>query len=83
MLYIFIALLLLINKDMKKGEYSMRLFIDCIRPVLKVLSKRKYRKSLLIIFLFITYVLIFKDTDILKDIFKFILLELIKKYIFR
>lgn len=61
----------------------MNLFIECIKSVLKELSKCKYRKSLLIIFLFITYVLIFKDTDILKDIFKLILLELIKKCIFR
>lgn len=61
----------------------MNLFIECIKTVLKELSKRKYRKYLTSIVLILIYVLIFKDTDILKDIFKLILLELIKKCIFR
>lgn len=61
----------------------MNLFIECIKIVLKELSKRKYRKYLTSIVLILIYVLIFKDTDILKDIFKLILLELIKKCIFR
>ena len=71
-------------KDIKKGgRHSMKLFIECIKSVLKELSKRKYRKYLASIVLFLVYVLLFKDVDILKDIFKLILFELIKKCIFR
>lgn len=61
----------------------MKLFIECITSVLKELSKCKYRKYLFSIVLFVVYVLLFKDTDIIKDIFKLILFELIKKCIFR
>ena len=68
---------------MKGGQLSMKLFIECIKSVLKELSKRKYRKYHFAIALTIIYVLTFKDTDVLKDIFKLILFELIKKCIFR
>lgn len=61
----------------------MKLFIECIISVLKELSKRNYRKYLFSIVLFVVYVLLFKDIDIIKDIFKLILFELIKKCIFR
>ena len=61
----------------------MKLFIECIKSVLMELSKRKYRKRIFTVMLFLVYVLLFKDVDILKDIFKLILFELIKKCIFR
>lgn len=56
----------------------MKIFIECIISVLKELSKRNYRKYLFSIVLFVFYVLLFKDIDIIKDIFKLILFELIK-----
>ena len=61
----------------------MKLFIECIISVLVELSKHKYRKYITPIVIFLVYVLLFKDIDILKDIFKLILFELIKKCIFR
>lgn len=61
----------------------MKLFIDCIKSALMELSKRKYRKHIFTVMLFLIYILLFKDVDILKDIFKLILFELIKKCIFR
>ena len=61
----------------------MKLFIECITSVLKELSKCKYRKYITPIVLFLVYILLFKDIDILKDIFKLILFELVKKCIFR
>ena len=61
----------------------MKLFIECIISVLKELSKYKYRRYITPIMIFLVYVLLFKDTDIIKDIFKSILFELVKKCIFR
>lgn len=61
----------------------MKLFIGCIISVLKELSKCKYRRYITPIMIFLVYVLLFKDVDIIKDIFKLILFELVKKCIFR
>lgn len=71
-------------KDIKKGgQFSMKLFIECIISVLVEPSKHKYRKYITPIVIFLVYVLLFKDVDIIKDIFKLILFELVKKCIFR